>query len=213
MDHAVILRVLPGFKELVRSRKTKDGFAWYDDKDVERLRAKEPTLGRSELALLAKRVGQETNLELDQRSDGERLQTMIDLLKMTNGELTEEARRLYNEKYGPVYGPVIRSAREHLGLKKPAGGGEKPEEPEGPKASPEILEALNMVGAVERLQRKVAEIDVEIEKLENEKKRLQAEIDVYKPVLGHLRAFQSAVAGVKNKIGEMITQERNGSPR
>lgn len=128
---------------------------------------------------------------------------MVELLKQSEGKITEEVRSLYCEKFGGhrIPAPVLVGAKKRLGIYVPPEAREREEKDAAPAMPGELREALNMVAHVEKLHRKKAALEEQIEALEQERKKVDVELDTYKPVLGQLRALQQAVNVVRTKAG------------
>lgn len=194
MDHAAVLNALPKFKSLLIERRDRCGVAWYESRDA--------GLGKAESGSLAKRARAELGFDLERRADGmgEKIEAMIELLKMSGGEMTADVARLYCERFkvDRISGPIAKAARVRLGLSK--WNRSEKSAPSSPPVPAELREALNIVGHVEKIQREANELDHQIDVLQGKRKALLQEIETYKPAMAALRTLSTAVSGVRSKI-------------
>lgn len=194
--------------KLVRERLGRDGFPWYGYDDVD------AALTRSEKGAAVKIAERLSGVELlgrsgTDRATMERCITLANLFKQQGtGEVTDVVRDLFMSRFpdtpgGRISGPTARRARELAGLESPKKNGSAHAAADAAIPS-EFREALNMAAHIERLQKTVAGIEVQIEDLERRRAEVQKEIDLYKPAIQQMKALSTTVQTIKSRIGEKV---------
>ena len=186
---------------IVRDRKEACGIAWYHDADSQELMSnfniEAAAMGRF-YAELANQLGEKLE-KFGTRAH--ELAFLLPLLRISNGELTEDVRRQFTEKFPSVSlrGPLVQAARVRLGL---AEWGRKSKS----KDSVEI--PLDIAGLDNGLLQKAARIRHEYERLDREQIQLEEKLEEVKQEKSKYNKMMAKMNELKSALREIEDNER-----
>lgn len=143
-------------------------------------------------------------IRLLEPQEDDRIETLAELFRATNGELTTEIRDLYVQKYKEaIPGPIAAAARRMAGIApRPRNSVERI------ARNPVIQEALIQYANVDKLVEQRNEVLAEIEDGKKKLAEIEKELEVYKPMIAILESLRSAQQKVKQTLEQKAITQR-----
>ena len=117
----------------------------------------------------------------------DKLKYLMELLKLSNGEVTPEISELYREKFGDrIPGPTAAAARRRLGYATPT----RESVPPLIAKNPHLQESMILLQAADKLVVRRNSLLQEREEIDREIASIDAELKVYAPLIQHVDAIK-----------------------
>lgn len=180
------------------------------DEELERLTAPVTPPAQVPLQLVPQTsLNQEPDGEPEEEAEenDDRVETVVELFKATQGEITKEVRELYFQKYGEaIPGPIAGAARRRLGLAQARR--REVSVIDRVTENPSLKEALLLYHNVEKLLERRNETLAGIEKLKADLVDVDKNLEIYKPIIQHFEGLKLAQQKVKQALEQKALQDR-----